>query len=303
MDKVLSALCAPNNADLAIKDVFVLSLIFLSRSLRIKPKFKAADVQPLLTQAVKVIAGKTHPPSHSNQSENAELTSQQGAGHVCSYARAEKDLKIEVGKEQSCQILHASREMLVKNSPVFAAMLEGNYVESTQSQISISDTCCEAMTSVLHYLHSCDQQCPALKSLNTLTEVTGAQQTAGDSHQDIAQDSVTPHTGQSGKAKRLKHLMDMIALADRFLLPELVQYLCAVVSTSLLDASCAEQVFCFAAFHGQSHLAEDCMHHLLLSSGSVRDTANCLITLAEGEFSSEVAVAIQALVKRGLMTP
>lgn len=304
---MLSALCLPHAGSPVIKDVMVLGLVFLARDLLINPRFQPSDTQHLLYKAVETLKrGQTGSQESDQRYEAGELeTGLDGDRSVCQYATAKKDLQIVVGEGRSCRSIAANRETLSRNSQVFEAMLQGSYIESTQSKVSISDTSSEALTPVFHFLHGCGEQCPTLKSLVSNNDVTsaGADTSMETHHQDCLSPHYTLHLAESGqvsrKRLRLKHMLSVIALADQFLLPDLVGCLCAVVSTSLLDQTCVEEVLRFACFHSLSHLAEDCMK-MLLSSSSVADIARCVITLAESEFGSELKAITSALLKRGV---
>ncbi|XP_076473096.1 uncharacterized protein LOC143302345 [Babylonia areolata] len=306
LDKVLTSLCTPPATDTTIKDVLSLALVYLSRGLHLTARFQSTDVPQLMHQAVQSIRPEAAPVQESTTTATT-LFGDSGVaagGQDCTYSRAEKDLRIVVKRGSSRHVLQARREMLVSSSSVFAAMLQGSYLESGQSEISISDVCSKAMTTVLHYLHCCDSHCSVMMSLGSGSEWV---KTSGDTRLRGDRDakhssSQTVRNGASALVKRkwLKHLLNVIAAADRFLLPDLVRYLCAVISTSLVDAGSAEQVFCFAALYGFLELAEDCVNVLLSSPSSVVDTTQRLTALAEGEFASVFRAAVMSLLKRGL---
>ena len=282
----------------AIKDVMVLGLVFLARNLQINPRFQPSDTQRLFNKAVEVLRPGQAPSEKSAQcSEVGE--SERGLpidSNVCQYAGAEKDLHIVVEEGRKSRI-QASRETMARNSHVFAAMLRGSYVESTQSEVSISDASPAAMVPVLHFLHGCGELCPVLKSLVS----SGAGVSAHDDPSTKFDEESSPKSQHVFSQKQqLKLVLNVIALADRFLLPDLVSYLCAVVSTSLLDQTCVEEVLRFACFHSLHDLVEDCVRVLLLSACPVADIATCLISLAESEFGSDVTAVIATLLKRGV---
>lgn len=303
---MLSALHTPCAGSPVIKDVVVLGLVFLAHRLVIRPRFQPSDILHLLDKAVEKLKQEQAPSEELDPSSEARELQREldRGGNVCRYAMAEKDLQIVVEEGRSIQ---ASRETLSRNSQVFAAMLQGRYRESSQSEVSISAAPHEVLTPVLHFLHGCDEQCPALKSLLSGSDegdlagdhpsTTKSKQASSPPHRTLPH----PQSGQvSSRELRLKRVLDVIALADRYLLPDLVGCLCAAVSTSLLDQTRVEEVLRFACFHGLSDLAEDCMKMLLLASWSVAEIANSVITLAESECGAETVAVISALLKRGV---
>ena len=303
---MLSALRTPCAGSPVIKDVMVLGLVFLARRLVIRPRFQPSDALHLLDKAVqKLKQGRASSEELDPSSEARKLQGEHdGGGNVCQYAMVEKDLQIVAEEGRSIQ---ASRETLSRNSQVFAAMLQGRYRESSQSEVSLSDAPHEVLTPVLHFLHGCDEQCPTLKSLLSGSDkgesagddpsTTKSKQASSPPHRTLPH----PQSGQvSSRELRLKRVLDVIVLADRYLLPDLVGCLCAAVSTSLLDQTCVEEVLHFACFHGLLDLAEDCMKTLLLSPWSIAKIANSVITLAESECGAETVAVISALLKRGV---
>ncbi|KAK7087911.1 hypothetical protein V1264_021901 [Littorina saxatilis] len=301
LDRVLTALQAHNDSSTIIKDVLVLGLVFFAHGLIISPRFQPADVPRLFQKAVEALSsGDGLEDTAKTQESQAGMgrSSQGKERSSCKYTAAEKDLQLVVGRGRLSKVIWASREQLSTNSTMFAAMLQGSYVESTQSQVSISDVSPQALTFILHFLHGCDEQCAVLKSAERRERDAATDETG--------QGSSLKHPRQSGlgssSQQHLKDVLNLIALADRFLLPDLVQYLSAVVSTSLLDNTCVEEVLRFAVFHCLSELAEDAAKSLLMSPRSIADIASCLVSLAEGPFGSDIAAVLLSLLRRGVMT-
>ncbi|XP_067883692.1 armadillo repeat-containing protein 5 [Heterodontus francisci] len=61
--------------------------------------------------------------------------------------------------------LAAARGHLTRGSEVFAAMLEGGYLESRQSEVPLRGLPLDVCSLVLHYLHGCRPGCPAFAAL------------------------------------------------------------------------------------------------------------------------------------------
>ncbi|KAK7506008.1 hypothetical protein BaRGS_00002730 [Batillaria attramentaria] len=305
LEKLLSVLCTPLATSHTIKEAVVTGLAFLLHHLQPPFHFEPQDMQVLLHKAVVALS-----PDSLTQPTEIELSV---GANCCRYATAKKDLHLQAGSNKSWQKLGANRDVLMRKSPMFSAMLQGSYIESMQSEVTIEDTTPEALKFILHYLHGCDEQCRVLQlgSTDTSGDHAGSQSPSESQEgkklsepQDA--DSTFLGTGMSAGISRhsdqdmLQQCLNTITLADRFLLPELARYLSSVVSCSLLGKATAAEVFRFAVFHGLTDLAEDSMQVLLLSPQPLLDTASQVIDLAQSEAGSEVTASITALVRRGV---
>ncbi|ESO97893.1 hypothetical protein LOTGIDRAFT_228420 [Lottia gigantea] len=133
---------------------------------------------------------------------------------------------------QVCDVqLGGNREILVKQSPVFAAMLEGHYCESNQSEISIQDTSHDAFLFILHYLHGCGLDCPMLmKYYNDSPDV--------------------------------EFWENALSLCDRYLCQSLTNFLIWVLASRYLTFDLFFHVFMYSAFHGFHPLTNECVRML-----------------------------------------
>ncbi|XP_046366366.2 uncharacterized protein LOC124142127 [Haliotis rufescens] len=184
----------------------------------------------------------------------------------CIYEGLDVDLVFKVDSKQ----IHANREKLVQSSAMFLAMLEGHYSESSQSEIAIQDTSPEALEYVLHYLQGCSLGCSVMKKVNSDT------------------DDVT-----------VEFLLDALALADRFLLSDLVQYLKVSISSHHLDSESCATVFGFASFHEFSDLASDCVKVVLCSPISLSDKSQLLAQMLSGECAEIFVEMLKTVLREG----
>ena len=90
------------------------------------------------------------------------------------------------GSEVNC-----NKSVLCEASNVFAAMLTGSFQESEKTRVSLPHTSARALTCLVHFLYSCDPEtCPE--------------------YEDLAADT----------------LLELVALSDKYLLPELNLHTC-----------------------------------------------------------------------------
>ncbi|KAL5017356.1 hypothetical protein ScPMuIL_006945 [Solemya velum] len=161
------------------------------------------------------------------------------------------DLTFQVGKTE----VKACKETLVNSSAVFSAMLTGQYAESGQSKISLQDTSSEALIYILHYLHGCDLQCETISQFlsNQKNEICN---------------------------NLLRKCLQVITMADKYLLIELLNFLKAVVVSKFLTTKTAVEIYNFADFHEYAHMAMDSLKCILIGcagpSDILRNFLNCL---------------------------
>lgn len=211
---------------------------------------------------------------------------------VCAYSTAKKDLHLCIKKTNTC--LGANRATLAKNSNLFSAMLQGSYLESTQSEICISNTTPEALLYVLHFLHGCNLKCSVLLSLE---DVCTSQTDKTESSGNARNTKVELNSDTEIKDSLLQVNLNAITLADRFLLTNLVQYLASVVTCYHLNSTSAFDIFCFALFHSLSDLAEDSLQVLMLSHQPIAKTSSHLIDLAESEVGLQMTGILARIIK------
>ncbi|XP_050410234.2 uncharacterized protein LOC126824872 [Patella vulgata] len=143
---------------------------------------------------------------------------------TCPYWNCNHDVFFMVGNEQ----FGGNREILVKQSPVFAAMLEGHYCESNQSEISMQDTSQDAFLFILHYFHGCGLCCPILAA---------------------------PHK----ETKNLEFWENVLTLADRYLCQLLSEYLIWLIASTYLTFDIYFHIFMYSIFHNFTSLTNECV--------------------------------------------
>lgn len=126
----------------------------------------------------------------------------------------------------------ASRAVLVGVCPVFHAMLKGDYSESRQSQISIREVSADAFRFLMHFFHGCGPDCGLVQRV-------------------IAAEFP------------LDSFLDVMSLADRYLLHTLEKYLATIAKQEYLNMSTLSDLYHFSVIHNYSALAEDCLRFLL----------------------------------------
>lgn len=185
--------------------------------------------------------------------------------------------------------VQAHKSTLMEESDVFRVMLTGSYKESSCSEVHIYSIAPRGFLSIIHHIYGCGWQCKAI-----LDEVCRADEqdvVTSAPHSDILSKStdvlleaVTTACKSREDSSRVRHCLEVLACAGRFLLPTLT----TLSEHAAIKYLCPENLvpmFHFAQFHQCFCLAESCIRtmlnipHLKLRTDIFKD----LITSSEGE--------------------
>lgn len=151
-------------------------------------------------------------------------------------------------------LIPASKEILVKASEMFLAMLQGNYCESKLRHIDLMDTTYYAVNYVVHYLHGCNLDCGVISDLVTC---------------DVTTETV-------------ENCLDVFALCNRFLVIPLQKFLKVVISSRFLLPIHAEHIYNFAKLHEMKDLSNDCVKAVFVDCRNRNEQMKGLITFLKG---------------------
>ncbi|XP_062589847.1 uncharacterized protein LOC134251443 [Saccostrea cucullata] len=144
-------------------------------------------------------------------------------GSGCRYESVQcKDVSFRV----QSSVLSGNREILIKSSDLFQAMLEGHYSESREQEVVLSNTTPFAVNYILHYLHGCDMSCGILGSI----------------------------TNCDKSDKLLCDILDTVVLGHRYMLTNLVNFLLILLEHNISSEN-ACHVFHFALTYDLHELA------------------------------------------------
>ena len=114
--------------------------------------------------------------------------------------------------------------------------------------------------------------------------------------------------GKSKKSENdvlsLQDMVNLIALCDRFILPDFAKFLCCVISSTICDTNYSSLVdlLKMSVFHGMGYLTVDCVRTLFLSSLSVDKVCDSLVELMQNiHFSEELQGSISSLFKKEVL--
>ncbi|XP_035824443.1 uncharacterized protein LOC101846199 isoform X2 [Aplysia californica] len=131
--------------------------------------------------------GQARPRSKVTQRSKGNRSEAVEGASLCVYQTLSDDFDTRLVVENGATLyFYANRQVLVRKSAVFAAMLSGMYKESHKSDIVISDVNLFGFEFVIHYLHGCSSGCPVIdsllpKGLTSSTEQVGHSRTARQS--------------------------------------------------------------------------------------------------------------------------
>ena len=158
-----------------------------------------------------------------------------------------------------------SRTLLGATSSVFAAMLEGAYKESDQTEIVIQHANTEAFQLLVKHLHGSDIQ------------------TALDTS-PIEEDT-------------LDVLLQALALSDRYMLETLEADISRFICAKYMCKETVGRIFEVACVHSCTELVKMCIQFCLAGELSYKDSTDVLRDVLTGTHSSSAFVALQKLIR------
>ena len=190
----------------------------------------------------------------------------------CLYKSEHFDLFFLIGDKR----IGSNRKTLINKSAVFSAMLEGHYTEASQSEIIIPYTSHDALLYVLHYLHGCDLNCPVLLQV-----------------EECKKESRTEENVLVDRS------LDILALADQYLLNDLVCYMKVVLSSRLLSSHSIVRVLQSSVFHDFRDLCMDCVKELFFMPVSVSCKSSIIRELLNTDKAQTLIETIAQLIHEG----
>ncbi len=156
-----------------------------------------------------------------------------------------------------------NRETMAANSTVFAAMLQGHYSESGQSEIVIHDVSTEAFQFLVSFLHGSDLS----ENISSLEP-------------DI--------------------LLETLALSDRYMLESLENKVSKMISAKNISKETLSHVFQTACLHNCAELVKDCVHYTLAKELSYQDSISALCDIFTGPHRSSAIDGLRTLLTENL---
>ena len=162
-----------------------------------------------------------------------------------------------------------SRTMLSATSTVFAAMLEGAYKESEQTEITIQHGHTEAFQLLIKHLHGCDIQ-TALESIQT------------DNPLDM--------------------LLEALALSDRYMIEALEAEISKYISAKHMAKETLPNIFEVGCVHTCTDLVKSCFQFALAGDLGYKESSDTLNDMFSGSHVSFAFDALRKLIRDKLAT-
>ncbi|XP_035691857.1 armadillo repeat-containing protein 5-like [Branchiostoma floridae] len=153
------------------------------------------------------------------------------------------------------------RRVIAEKSAVFAAMLEGHYSESAQSEVNITGVSHDAFLYLVHFIHGCRH--------NDCTAMTTICIKEGDSVE----------TSQPEQPVGL----EILAVANKYLLPTLQDSMADVMlqQTLYISPGSVLKLYLYAVHHRCERLVEHCVRFLTCGKMSREERVKCFRDLAD----------------------
>ncbi|XP_033748539.1 armadillo repeat-containing protein 5-like [Pecten maximus] len=201
---------------------------------------------------------------------NVTATDKNIQGGTCRHGSYTHDIQFNV--QDTVSTIPACKERLTKASPLFAAMLQGKYSESTQNTITLKDTSYYAVQFVVHFLHGCDLKCDVIS--------------------DILSCEPGPETWSQ--------CVEVLTLVNRYLVSDLELFLKSVLSSRFLGPIEANSTYSFAKLHGYEVLASDCVKTVLVGGTCVYDRIRGFSMFLNGPNSERFLSHLEQLFKSNI---
>ena len=165
--------------------------------------------------------------------------------------------------DDGCHVT-GSRTLLSATSSVFAAMLEGAYKESDQTEIVIQHASTEAFQLLIKHLHGCDIQ-TALDTIDV------------DDTLDV--------------------LLQALALSDRYMLETLETEISRFICAKYMCKETVCRIFEVACVHTCADVVKMCIQFALADELGYKDSSDLLKDIFTGTHSSAAFAALQQLIR------
>ncbi|XP_069135474.1 uncharacterized protein [Argopecten irradians] len=201
---------------------------------------------------------------------NLSASNEKFKDYTCKHRFHNHDIQFTVNRTAS--MIPACKETLARASPLFAAMLQGKYSESTQNIVTLKDTSYYAVRFVVHYFHGCDLDCDVISDILTCEPCT----------------------------ETWSQCVEVLRLVNRYLVSDLEPFLQSVLSTRFLGPRQASDTYSFAKLHSYEVLATDCVKIVLVGGKCVNDRMQGLNLFLNGPDSERFLSHLEQLFKSSI---
>lgn len=185
----------------------------------------------------------------------------------CNFKGAAVDNEVEFVFDDGHQIA-CCRNRLSECSPLFEAMLKGQFSEANQNIVTINDTTYQAFLFLVHFLYKCSEQCSVINCFQNCEPTVD----------------------------RVNDCLEIISLANKYMVIDLQDYLLPILSSRLLTAESACHVFHFALLYDFPNLADDSVISVT-KRGSMQDRMEGLYKFIAGQNREEFVCTLKELFK------
>ena len=168
----------------------------------------------------------------------------------------------------------ALRELLVRHSSVFAAMLDGHYCECVQEEVRINAVNPTAFHLLVNFLqHECDTD-------ETVDEIVFS----------------TCH-----KTEPMEVCMDVLALTNQYLVPQLQQHISRLLCEHYLTEDTVCLLLQFALLHNSIWLAQRCVCFFFIQPMAHTTRLAIATTLMDGAQSHDIRQTMHSMIVSNIM--
>ncbi|XP_078679822.1 armadillo repeat-containing protein 5-like [Branchiostoma floridae x Branchiostoma belcheri] len=197
--------------------------------------------------------------STSDVTKAVESVHIQSDAAECSYVTL-SDRHDVVFRLEDKTTVSGCRRVVAEKSAVFAAMLEGHYSESAQSEVNITGVSHDAFLYLVHFVHGCrHNNCTAMQ---TVCKGEGGSVGTSQPQQPVE--------------------LEILAVANKYLLPTLQDSMADVMlqQTLYISPGSVLKLYLYAVHHRCERLVEHCVRFVTCGKMSKEERVKCFRDLA-----------------------
>ncbi|XP_071944279.1 armadillo repeat-containing protein 5-like [Antedon mediterranea] len=192
-----------------------------------------------------------------------EKQQKQSADYCCKYDNSISDVDTEFILDDKSKI-PVNRNILSEKSDVFAAMLSGDFIESHQNLVPLTEVSQDTMKFIIHKLYGCSHCCVVSLFGNAECSTQNSSESEG---RKLSFGETTANTTLVGCDKdvssNVKVCIEAMVVSDRFLLHDIQKQVYDILVSKVLNERTAPFLYTCSKQFERCKLGKACLEHIL----------------------------------------